>query len=419
MRCGKNCTKHRLNPEVAHILLGVTGSIAAYKTPALVRALQKEGHRVSVILTQAAQEFVAPLTLETLAQGKVLKDLWGTEARGAQPGEWTQHIALAKQADLLLIAPATAHTIAKLAQGLCDDLLSAVFLATRKPSLIAPAMEGTMYRHPIVQRNLKRLERLPWVSIIPPARGFLASGAHDTGRLASGARILAAVERALSPPLLRGKKVLITLGATRERWDDVRFLSNHSTGRMGWALAKAAYALGAQEIHLLAAHTEVPLYPHLFRVTRTPTAKDMLEAFQQVYAGYDWLIFAAAVSDYTFAYRLPQKHKKSEREISLPLVAAPDILKWAGQNRQPHQLLIGFALEAAGEEKLAWEKLHCKGADWLAFNEISPQTGMGSPTNALTLLSRWGHRHVIPLAPKPQVAREMLIFIARESPTQP
>lgn len=402
-----------------HILLGVTGSIAAYKAPYIVRALQKAGHTVTVILTRAAREFVSPLTLETLARGGVLADLWSTEGSGTAPGEWTQHIALAQKADILLIAPATAHTIAKLANGSCDDLLSAIFLATRKPVLIAPAMEGNMYRHPITQKNLTTLQKLPWVSIIPPGRGFLASGAHDTGRLASIRRILLAVERALSPPLLQGKKVLITLGATRERWDAVRFLSNYSTGRMGLALAEAAYTLGAVEVHLLAAHTEVSLPKGVFRITSTPTAAAMHVAFQQVYSNYDWLIFAAAVSDYTFPESLPHKVKKSQEGLTLSLVPAPDILSWASRHRLPHQVLIGFALEGMGEEKAAQDKLLRKGADWLAFNEITPHTGMGTPTNAITLLSRWGHRKELALAPKPQIAREMLIFIAHEMGAQP
>ncbi|MCS7297759.1 MAG: bifunctional phosphopantothenoylcysteine decarboxylase/phosphopantothenate--cysteine ligase CoaBC [Bacteroidia bacterium] len=401
---------------MAHILLGVTGSIAAYKAPLLVRALQKRGHTITVILTRGAQELVSPLTLEVLSRGPVLTNLWSTKARGSLPGEWTQHIALAKKADLLLIAPATAHTIAKLAQGLCDDLLSAIFLSTRKPVLIAPAMEGHMYRHPATQANIRRLQRLPWVSFIPPGRGFLASGDRDIGRFASLRRLLLAVERALSPPLLKNKKVLITLGATREPWDTVRFLSNGSTGQMGLALAEAAYELGATDIHLLAGHTEIPLPKGIFQITRAPTAQEMMTAFQKIYHKYDWIIFAAAVSDYTLAETLPYKYKKSEASINLTLIPAPDILAWAGAHRLPSQLLIGFALEEKEAYNRALEKLHRKGADWMALNEISPSTGMGSPTNALTLFSRWGHRQDFPLAPKSQIAKEMLKFIAHETP---
>ncbi|MCS6894940.1 MAG: bifunctional phosphopantothenoylcysteine decarboxylase/phosphopantothenate--cysteine ligase CoaBC [Bacteroidia bacterium] len=402
---------------MAHILLGVTGSIAAYKAPLIVRALHKRGHEVTVILTRAAQEFVSPLVLEVLTRRPVLADLWSTRGTGSSPGEWTQHIALAKNSDALVIAPATAHVIGKLAHGLCDDLLSAVFLATRKPVLIAPAMETDMYRHSLLQANLRRLVKLPWVSIIPPGKGFLASGMYGTGRLASLRRLILSVERAISPRLLAGKKVLITLGATRERWDAVRFLSNYSTGRMGLALAEAAYTLGADEIHILAAHTDVPLPKGIFHVTSTPSAQEMLAAFQSIYQRYDWLIFAAAVSDYTFPETSPHKHKKSDQPLSLSLVPAPDILSWAGNHHLPHQLIIGFALEGVGEGHLAADKLHRKRAHWLAFNEISPQTGMGTETNAITLLSRWGHHHTIPLAHKSEVAREMLTFIARESGT--
>ncbi len=377
-----------------------------------MRLLQKRGHSVTAILTQAAREFVAPLALETLTRRSVLGDLWSQEAVGSQPGEWTQHIALAHRADALLIAPATAHTIAKLAHGFCDDLLSAIFLATRKPVLLAPAMEEGMYAHPATQANLQALRKLPHVTIIPPGKGFLASGQPGRGRLAAAERILLAVERALSPPLLKGRRVLITAGATREPWDAVRFLSNSSTGRMALALAEAAYALGAAEIHLLAAHTEVRFPKGIFRITPTPTAADMLRAFQTLYAHYDWLIFAAAVSDYTFVEKYPSKHKKTDKSLQLSLVPAPDILAWAGAHRLPHQTLIGFALEEPDGLSEAQRKLQRKNADWLAFNPITPHTGMQASTNSLTLLSRWGHHHTLPLASKTDIARAMLIFIA-------
>ncbi|GIV23127.1 MAG: phosphopantothenoylcysteine decarboxylase [Bacteroidia bacterium] len=404
---------------MAHVLLGVTGSIAAYKAPLLVRALQKAGHEVTVILTRAAAEFVAPLTLEVLTRRPVLREIWTTPESGASPGEWTQHIALAKRADVLLIAPATAHTLARLAQGFCDDLLSAIFLATRKPVLIAPAMETEMYRHPATQANLERLRRLPHVTIIPPGKGFLASGSEGVGRLASLYRIRLAVESAVAEPLLKGKKVLLTAGATREPWDAVRFLSNGSTGQMARALAEAAYILGAETVHVLSAYTEVRFHKGLFQVTFAPTAQALFEAFQAYYAEYDWLIFAAAVSDYTFAESWPGKHKKTSEGLSLALVPTPDILAWAGEHKKPHQLLIGFALEEAGQEALAEEKRRRKKADWIAFNPITPRTGMGSPTNVLVLLGPRGERRELPLAPKGQLAREMLTFIAHASAGQP
>lgn len=402
---------------MAEVLLVVTGSIAAYKAPQVIRALQKRGYAVTALLTRAAESFVAPLTLEVLTRRAVLRDLWSTTEVGSTPGEWTQHMALAQRVEAILFAPATAHTIARLAQGLCDDLSSAVFLATRKPVLIAPAMEGHMYRHPFVQAHLRRLARLPHVRIIPPGKGFLASGAHDTGRLASLPRLVAAVERAVSAPLLAGKKILLTAGATREYWDPVRFLSNGSTGQMALALAEAAYALGAAEVHVLAAHTEVRFPRGLFRLTPTPTAEAMLQAFQAVYERYDWLLFAAAVSDFTFAERQPRKHKKTGDNLTLSLVPAPDILAWAAAHRRPGQLLVGFALEEEGAENLAREKLLRKGADWLAYNPISPQTGMAAPTNAILLLSRWGHRYELPLAPKTVIARQLLIHLAQTHPT--
>ncbi len=377
-----------------------------------MRALQKAGHAVQVMLTRGAEAFVSAYTLEVLSQAPVLADLWARGNLGSAETAWTQHIRLAKEADVLLIAPATAHTIGKLAGGLCDDLLSAVFLAREGPILIAPAMETHMYRHPLVQANLRRLARLPHVKVISPGRGYLASGARGEGRLASIARLVYAVERALHPPLLAGKRILITAGATREPWDPVRFLSNRSTGQMALALARAAYLLGARTVHLLAAHLEVPIPSRLFRQTHVQTAQDMYEAFQRLYVDYDWLILAAAVSDYTFADSLPYKYKKSQGAPTLQLIPTPDILAWAGKHKKPHQVLIGFALESAETFEPAREKLLRKQADWIAYNPISPQTGMGTPTNAITLLSRWGHAHSLPFAPKSALALEMLKFIA-------
>ena len=395
---------------MGRILLGVTGSIAAYKVPLIVRALQKNGHEVQVILTKGGANFVSTQALETLSQHPVLGDLWESFSGGETA--WTQHIDLAQKIDIFLIAPATAHTIAKLSQGLCDDLLSAVFLATRRPVLLAPAMETNMYRHPVLQANLRRLLRLSHVRLILPGKGYLASGAVGVGRLAAISRIVLEVERSLTPPLLQGRRVLITLGATREYWDAVRFLSNASTGQMGLALARAAYLLGAEEVHLLAAHTDLPLPKKPFRITYTPTAEAMAATFMQIYQDYHWLILSAAVSDYTFAEPLSTKYKKNTELLTLTLRRTPDILAWAGAHKHPHQVLIGFALESDPNPALAKEKLLRKNADWIAHNVISPHTGMGSPTNALTLLSRFGHAHHLPLAPKETIALEMLKFIA-------
>jgi len=395
---------------VGRILLGVTGSIAAYKAPFIVRALQKNGHDVQVILTKGGENFVSAQALATVSRHPVLGDLWASFSGGESA--WTQHIDLAQKIDIFLIAPATAHTIAKFAQGLCDDLLSAVFLATRRPVLLAPAMETNMYRHPMVQANLRRLLRLSHVRLIPPGKGYLASGARGEGRLAAISRLVLEVERALTPPLLKGQRILITVGATREYWDAVRFLSNASTGRMGLALARAAYLLGAEEVHLLAAHTDIPIPQKPFRITYAPTAEAMAAAFMQVYHAYDWLILSAAVSDYTFTDTLPTKHKKNHEPLTLTLRPTPDILAWAGAHKHPHQVLIGFALESDPDPTAAKEKLLRKNADWIAHNVISPHTGMGAPTNALTLLSRFGHVHHLPLASKETIALEMLKFIA-------
>ncbi|MGQ9864277.1 MAG: bifunctional phosphopantothenoylcysteine decarboxylase/phosphopantothenate--cysteine ligase CoaBC [Bacteroidia bacterium] len=385
------------------ILLGVGGSIAAYKALFLVRTLQKQGYDVQAILTDGAQKFVTPLSFEALTHHPVAQSLWETNEQG-----WARHLQAAQEAHAILIAPATADLIARLAMGRADDLLTATVLSARCPILVAPAMEGNMYRHPALQKNLHQLRKWGY-TVIPPGRGYLASGKEDEGRLASLSRILLALQRALHPPLLAGKKVLITLGATREYLDPVRYLSNGSTGKMGKALAEAFYAYGAT-VHLVAGHTEVPLTP--FKKTFTPTAQKMFETVQQIYTDYDILVFAAAVSDFTTTPAV-QKIKKSDPP-SLQLSLTPDILAYVAQNKLSHQKIIGFALETQDLLTQAHQKRIQKGVDWLVANRLSPKEGIGSDTNQVWLLSADQSLH-FPLQPKKKLAYALVDLWARTS----
>lgn len=384
------------------ILLGVGGSIAAYKALFLVRALQKEGHEVQVILTAGAQKFITPLSFEALTHHPVAQSLWEIDNQG-----WARHLQAAQEAHAIVIAPATADLIARLATGRSDDLLTATVLAARCPILIAPAMEGHMYRHPALQKNLRQLRKWGY-TIIPPARGYLASGKEDKGRLASWSRIFLALQRALHPPLLAGKKVLITLGATREYLDPIRYLSNGSTGKMGKALAEAFYAYGAN-VHLVAGYTEVSLKP--FKKTFTPTAQSMFETVQQTYTDYDILVFAAAVSDFT-ATPAPEKIKKSNVPPTLQLRFTPDILGYVAQNKLFHQKIIGFALETQELLTHAHEKMRQKRVDWLVANRLSLKEGIGSDTNQVWLLSADQTLH-FPLQPKKKLAYALVDLWAR------
>lgn len=383
------------------IVLGVTGSIAAYKAVELVRALTTAGAAVRVVMTASAQRFVTPLTFATLSRQAVMTDPVTLDAEVK-----IRHIAAADEADLLLVAPATANTIAKFAQGLADDLLSTLFLAWTRPVVLAPAMDAAMYRHPAVQENLERLRN--WgVRLVGPATGELASGVWGPGRLAELGEIMQAVTETLCPVSdLRGEVVLITAGPTREPLDPVRYLSTRASGKMGYALAEEAVARGARTLLVSGpTHLSPPTGVELIRVE---TALQMREAVLSRMAEATVVIKAAAVSDYRVAQPANTKLPKSEAPLTLELVPTPDILKEIGAQKGA-RIVVGFAAETGEIVRRAYHKLTAKQLDLIVANDVSQAgAGFACDTNLVVLLDPAGGVEELPLLPKRQVARRIL-----------
>ena len=382
------------------ILLGITGGIAAYKTPQLVRLLVKKGHNVRVILTEKAKDFVTPLTLSTLSKEPVLSDFATID------GQWNSHVALAQWADLLLIAPATANTIAKMASGQCDNLLLATYFSAKKPVWVAPAMDLDMYAHPTVTENLIKLERFG-NHIIPATYGELASGLVGQGRMAEPEDIVASIETALQETLpLKGKKILITAGPTYQAIDPVRFIGNFSTGKMGIALANEAVRQGA-EVHLVlgpSAEKNIDNKIHLHRVV---SAQQMYEAAVAQFETCDMAILAAAVADYTPAEVAAQKIKKKGDKLTLTLIPTIDILASLGKLKTT-QKLIGFALETENEVENAQLKLQKKNLDAIVLNSLRDKgAGFGTDTNKITFITAQQLQE-FPLKHKEAVAKDIL-----------
>ncbi|WP_288897459.1 bifunctional phosphopantothenoylcysteine decarboxylase/phosphopantothenate--cysteine ligase CoaBC [uncultured Capnocytophaga sp.] len=382
------------------ILLGITGGIAAYKTPQLVRLLVKKGHNVRVILTEKAKDFVTPLTLSTLSKEPVLSDFATID------GQWNSHVALAQWADLLLIAPATANTIAKMASGQCDNLLLATYFSAKKPVWVAPAMDLDMYAHPTVTENLIKLERFG-NHIIPATYGELASGLVGQGRMAEPEDIVASIETALQETLpLKGKKILITAGPTYQAIDPVRFIGNFSTGKMGIAIANEAVRQGA-EVHLVlgpSAEKNIDSKIHLHRVV---SAQQMYEAAVAQFETCDMAILAAAVADYTPAEVAAQKIKKKGDKLTLTLIPTIDILASLGKLKTT-QKLIGFALETENEVENAQLKLQKKNLDAIVLNSLRDKgAGFGTDTNKITFITAQQLQE-FPLKHKEAVAKDIL-----------
>ena len=390
------------------LVLGITGSIAAYKAADLVRQLVKAGAEVQPVMTASAARFIPPLTVATLAGREVLSELF-PDAGEAQ-GAWTQHVDLGLWADGVVVAPATAQTLAALAGGFCDSMLAAVVLSARCPVLVAPAMDHDMWGHPATRRNVRQLEA-DGVTVVTPAHGELASGLVGDGRLPEPADLAARIDAWLSGGAvgarasLAGRHVLVTAGPTREAIDPVRFLSNGSTGQMGFAVAAAAAARGAR-VTLVAGPVALDTPPGVDRVDVT-TADEMRAAALGVDA--DLVIATAAVSDYAPDAPSDQKLKKGEGALTLTLRRTPDVLAALAERRRDGQTFVGFALETHDGEAHAQAKLERKGLDWIALNHATEAgAGMGSPTNRLTLLGADGQRVEIATAPKPDVAEALL-----------
>lgn len=393
--------------ENKNILLGVTGGIAAYKAAHLVRLLIKEGASVRVIMSENARDFITPLTLSTLSKHVVYTDFFNSET-----GEWHNHVALGLWADLLLIAPATAQTIAKCAHGHCDNLLMATFLSARCPVFLAPAMDHDMYRHPSTQRNLQQLLS-DGHHIIPAQHGELASGLVGEGRMAEPEQILQQLKAYYQrQQRLAGKRALVTAGPTYEAIDPVRFIGNHSTGKMGYALAEALAEYGA-EVVLVSGPTSLapPRHPHieLFRVT---SAQEMLEVCLDAFPQIDIAIMAAAVADYRPKVIAGHKIKKEAEELQLELIKNPDIAASLGAQKQIHQLLVGFALETENIEENAWQKLQRKNFDLIILNTPSSEgTGFGHDTNRVVIMDRQRQCYPTELRSKKEIAYEIVEHI--------
>ncbi len=385
--------------EGKHILLGVTGSIAAYKAADIASKLTQAGAEVDVVLTEHARRFITEVTFRAITRRPVLTDLFD------EPEErQIAHIHLAKRADVLLIAPATANILAKLAVGIADDLLTTLALATQAKVVIAPAMNTVMWQHPATQRNVKTLEERG-AHFVYPAEGMLACGDVGAGKLADTPVILAAVEQVLNPPL-RGVRILVTAGPTEEPVDAVRHLSNPSSGKMGYAIAAEAARMGA-EVTLVTGPTllDPPAGAKTIRVRR---AQQMLDACLQVYEEVDVVIATAAVSDYRPAEVWQGKRKKGEEEWTIRLVPNPDILRTLGE-RKGRRILVGFAAETQELLANAQAKLREKNLDLIVANDVSEEgSGFRSDTNRVTLLWADGRQEPLPLMTKQEVARHLL-----------
>lgn len=390
-----------------NIVIAVCGSIAAYKIAHLTRLLVKEKANVQIIMTKEAAEFITPLTLSTLSNNPVLIDYFDPKT-----GEWNNHVRIGLQADLILVAPATANTIGKLANGICDSLLTAVYLSAKCPVFIAPAMDLDMWKHPSTQNNIRLLQSYG-NRIIQPGNGELASGLIGEGRLAEPEEILDFITQSFSPQLpLSGKHALVTAGPTYEAIDPVRFIGNHSSGKMGYALAKQLVDFGAK-VTLISGPTalEAPLNVDRIQVT---SAQEMLEAVVQHFSKADIIVMSAAVADYTPVEVASQKIKKKEDQFSITLRKTTDILASIGTKKTEKQLLVGFALETNNEVENAKDKLARKNLDFIVLNSMQDKgAGFATDTNKITVIDRFQHIQEYTLKSKEEVAKDICQLIIK------
>lgn len=385
------------------ILIGVTAGIAAYKTANLVRLFIKSGAEVKVIMTPAAKDFITPLTLSTLSKNPVHSSFFDDEDENAI---WNNHVDLGLWADFMIIAPATANTLSKMATGNSDNLLLATYLSAKCPVYFAPAMDLDMYNHPSTYQTFKKLQEFGAI-MIPAESGELASGLIGQGRMAEPSTIIEFVEKDILDKLpLKDKQVLITAGPTYEAIDPVRFIGNHSSGRMGIELAKTAANLGAQ-VTLVLGPSALKIDHSLIRVINVISAKDMYEAVVSVYNDCDIAIASAAVADYRPKEVSDQKVKKTDKEFSITLERTTDILKWMGAEKK-NQLLVGFALETENEEENAKNKLKNKNLDLIVLNSLNDKgAGFKGQTNKVTLINHKLEIKAFDLKTKSEVAQDI------------
>lgn len=383
------------------ILIGITGSIAAYKIPILVRLLIKANAEVKIVMTPSAGNFVAPLVLSTLSKNDVLMDI-------AVENTWANHVNLGRWADIMLIAPASCNTIAKMANGICDNLLLAVYLSATCPVMLAPAMDEDMWQHPSLKNNLQKLIGYG-NTVLDPNHGELASGLIGMGRMAEPEELFAALDLFFSQKKrLEGKRALVTAGPTYENIDPVRFIGNYSSGKMGIAIAEALAKEGCQVELVLGPTTNSTSHPNI-NINRVVSAQQMFDLSVSTFENMDIAVMCAAVADYTPVKVSDTKTKKDGDHLSIELKKTKDILKHLGQIKKETQTLIGFALESTDEKNYALKKLHEKNADAIILNSLKdPGAGFSHDTNKITIFDKSGKETEYPLKTKIEVARDIV-----------
>jgi phosphopantothenoylcysteine decarboxylase/phosphopantothenate--cysteine ligase len=388
------------------ILLGITGGIAAYKIAFLIRLLKKNEAEVRCIMTPASCDFISSLTIATLSENPVSIEFWNQK-----DGSWTNHVDLGMWPDLFLIAPLTANTLAKILHGQSDNLLTATYLSAKCPVMVAPAMDLDMYAHPSTTRNLARLTQ-DGVRVIPAEFGSLASGLVGQGRMAEPETIVTEIERFLTNSTqLMGKRILITAGPTYEKIDPVRFIGNHSSGKMGFEIARSFLSKGA-EVIIISGPTQEQLVHAKLTITKVESADEMLLEVQRCWDSCEWGVFAAAVADYKPALVQAQKIKKNESTMNIQLVKNPDILAWAGSVKSQQQQLIGFALETNDAVKHAEGKLQRKNLDFIVINTLEDKgAGFGGETNRIKIMDKNNILTSFELKPKRQVAEDIVNYL--------
>lgn len=387
-----------------HIVLGITGSIAAYKSAILTRLLVKKGAEVQIVITSAGKEFITPVTLSALSGRPVISEFFTSG-----DGTWHSHVDLGLWADLMIVAPATAATIGKMANGIADNMLVTTYLSMKAPVFLAPAMDLDMYRHISTQRNIEKL-RGDGIYIIDAAEGELASHLEGKGRMEEPENIVATLEQFFATGHdLEKKKIMITAGPTYERIDPVRFIGNFSSGKMGFALAEECASRGAEVILITGPSALSASHPNIVRVN-VESAAEMYDAALQNFPQMDAAILSAAVADYRPEQKSEEKIKRSGKEkFTLSLISNPDIAASLGKIKEPGQLTIGFALETNDEERNAMKKMEEKNFDYIVLNSLNdPGAGFGHDTNKVTILSRNGEKQSFALKSKDEVAKDIV-----------
>ena len=382
------------------ILVGITGSIAAYKSVIFVRLLVKAGAEVKVVMTESAKDFVSPLTFSTLSKNKVLLNLFDED-------NWNNHVMLGRWADIMIIAPASCNTISKIANGICDNLLQAVFLSSKSPVMLAPAMDEDMWLHPSTQRNIQKLKD-DGVSVLPVDKGELASGLSGEGRMPEPEQLINFIENFfIQKKDFEGKKALVTAGPTHEALDPVRFISNASSGKMGIAIANELAQRGA-EVHLILGPSNIQPSANV-KIKNVISAEDMYRECMKEFESYDVIVMAAAVADYTPKAISDQKIKKESNTFSLELIKTKDILFEAGKRKSANQVLVGFALETNNEKENALKKLKQKNADLIVLNSMNDEgAGFGLDTNRVTIFDKNNKEYSFSVKSKKEVAEDIV-----------